>query len=121
MSLRIAYVLAALLLLAGCGDPFAPDDATWVRLENASAVVMESVEVPGVGGFGALGPGEVTTYVRVDAVHRYPSVSAVVDGERVRNAVPLVLTPPLDPGRYTYVVTYSPRPARLDAETREDG
>lgn len=108
MIRRSVHVVAALVLaltFVGCGI-FGSEDATRLRIENASDVDFTSVRVvfpEAEASFGTVGSGRRTEYQRVDEAYRYGFIEMETRGETYTiQPIDYVGEEPLDPGRYTY-------------------
>ena len=112
--MRAAPFLKALTFVfavasAACNNPFSSDDATRIRLRNASTFELTAVTfAPGTSRveFARIGPAEVTPYSDVASAYSYGYLDVRVNGER-RQLQPIdyVGESPIGSGRFTYVIT----------------
>jgi len=108
MNRRFVHVVSALVLVwifVGCAI-FGSENATHIRIENASEVDFTSVRVAfpeAEANFGTISSGRRSEYQRVDEAYRYGFTKVEAEGETYRiQPIDYVGEEPLDPGRYTY-------------------
>jgi hypothetical protein len=114
-------------MLAACGSVLGGEDPVQVRLENASTVTFETATLFSADGshtFQDVAPGAMTPYVTVSMAYRSATTEVVIPGDTLRlQVIDFVGEEPLDPGRYTYVLSVigpsSPNPS-LGQEFRRD-
>lgn len=126
MTWRRFALLPLLALAPASCSGLASSGPVEIRVQNASAVVMQDVvvgfpEVTTGGGdpvepgdaesgdvdYGTIDPGAATPYRTIGKAYRYTAVTVLVEGEEVE-LVPIdyVGEDPLDGGRYTYELHY---------------
>lgn len=108
MNRRLTHILSALTfacIFVGCGL-FGSEDATRLRIENASDVGFTSVRVSfpeAEARYGTIEPGRSSEYQRVDGAYRYGFIEVEAEGETYTiRPFDYVGEEPLEPGRYTY-------------------
>lgn len=103
MSSRL--ILFLLLLFTGCSI-IESDDATQLRIENASDVDFTSVFVAfpdAEAEYGAIATGQRSSYKRLDGAYRYGYIEVKAAGDTyVLQPIDFVGEEALDAGRYTY-------------------
>jgi len=122
MNRRFVHVVSALVLawtFVGCGI-FGSEDATRLRIENASDVDFTSVRVSfpeAEASFGAIASDRRSEYQRVGEAYRYGFVKVEAEGETYRiQPIDYVGEEPLEPGRYTYQLDIVESELVLDLE-----
>jgi hypothetical protein len=105
---RLPFAMLLPLLWAvasSCANPVSSGPVE-IRVENASAAVMEAVRVAFPDEwqeYGTLAPGEASGYRTVALAYRIATVEATVGGELHRlQVIDFVGETPLSGGRYTY-------------------
>lgn len=83
-----------------------------VRLQNGSAGLTFSTATlfttEGPLTYRDVGPGEFTPYVEVEKAYRIATTEVIVEADTLRlQVIDFVGEEPLEPGRYTYVLTVS--------------
>ena len=122
MRSAVVPCIAAILLM-GCSDGH-----PMIRITNDSSVTMENVLVkfPGQAErYGDIPPNVSTEYRKVDRAYRYAYIEVVVKGEKaVIQPKDFVGEQLLDPGRYSYILSYDSKSgskfSRLRLKLAED-
>lgn len=114
-SLVAAIVVATAAAMVGCGNPFASDGPTRIRLRNASSFELTSVTfAPGSERveFDRIAPNATTEYRSVEHAYRYGYFDALVAGvRRTLQPIDFVGESYIGEGKFTYQIT-------IDAQTK---
>ena len=123
-ALRSLFLASLVLGSTGC-DILGPQGAVDIRVRNASSMTfdegvlyvhMDSILFPG------LEPGQTTPYQEVDRGYRIATTQVVTGPDTARlQVIDFVGEEPLDPGRYTFVLSFfEGNPRSLVQELRKD-